>query len=74
MQYINKINQIKIHIKNQLIWKILNLFSNLIKKIVLKNRINKITKNNVSRKKATKITNQNLKFKKLNLNNKLNLM
>lgn len=63
----------KFLIKNLPMYRTQNLYFNLIKKIVLKNKINKIIKNSANPKRVTNI-NQNLKFKKLNLNNNQNLM
>ena len=63
----------KLLIKNLPMYRIQNLYFNLIKKIVLKNKINKIIKNSANPKRVISI-NQNLKYKKLNLNNNQNLM
>lgn len=63
----------KFLIKNLPMYRTQNLYFNLIKKKVLKNKINKIIKNSANPKRVISI-NQNLKYKKLNLNNNQNLM
>lgn len=63
----------KFLIKNLPMYRTQNLYFNLIKKIVSKNKINKIIKNSANPKRVISI-NQNLKSKKLNLNNNQNIM